>query len=284
MTGRRFLLLLTLLLVPSWQARAAGSTPWVAYYGDKPTPARLAPYRLAVLDPGSNPDLPRIQAQGTVVLGYISLGEAESYRPYFAEAKAAGLFVGENPDWKGSYFIDLRKPAWRSMILDEVAPAILAQGFSGLFLDTLDDAHALEEKDPVRYRGMTAAAAELVTALHQRFPKAILMMNRAFELVPSVARDIDMLLGEGVYADYDGAHKTYAPVPAADYRAQVEALRAARRLNPRLGLFSLDYWNPSDHAGIARIYALERANGFSPYVATLALDRIVPEPLRPRHN
>lgn len=282
MNLRHCVLLAALLLLlpagPAWSAPAASATPWVVYYGDRPTPAKLAPYRLAVLDPGSNPDLARIRALGTVVLGYLSLGEAESYRPYFADAKAAGVLAGENPNWKGSFFVDLRRPAWRSLVLDRLAPQILAQGFSGLFLDTLDDARALEDKDPVRYRGMTAAAAELVKALHQRFPTTPLMMNRAFELVPSVARDITMLLGEGVYADYDAAHKRYAPVAAADYRAQVAALRKARRLNPALTLFSLDYWNPSDRRGIARIYALERANGFNPYVATLALDRIVPQP------
>jgi hypothetical protein len=43
-------------------------------------------------------------------------------------------------------------------------------------------------------------------------------------------------------------------------------------------VFTLDYWNPEDAAGIRRIYRTERANGFHPYVATIKLDRIVREP------
>lgn len=41
---------------------------------------------------------------------------------------------------------------------------------------------------------------------------------------------------------------------------------------------TLDYWNPADTAGLRRIYRAQRANGFLPYVATVELDRLVPEP------
>ncbi|MEG8042050.1 hypothetical protein QP164_04330 [Sphingomonas sp. LR59] len=41
---------------------------------------------------------------------------------------------------------------------------------------------------------------------------------------------------------------------------------------------TLDYWNPADTTQIAALYARESAAGFSPYVATLALDRLMPEP------
>ena len=54
-------------------------------------------------------------------------------------------------------------------------------------------------------------------------------------------------------------------------------LRAARTANPALTLATLDYWDPSDRRGVADLYARERAAGFLPYVATLALDRLLPE-------
>ena len=67
---------------------------------------------------------------------------------------------------------------------------------------------------------------------------------------------------------------------AEDYWFQVDALKAAGALNPRLSLHTLDYWDPADVAGVRAIYDLQRANGFSPYVATVELDRLIPEPRR----
>ena len=61
---------------------------------------------------------------------------------------------------------------------------------------------------------------------------------------------------------------------AGDLAAQ----RAAKARNPALTLTTLDYWDPSAPRQIAGLYARERAAGFRPYVATLALDRLIPEP------
>src|SRR3546814_1977742 len=69
----------------------------------------------------------------------MSLGEMESWRPDFAAVKASGVLLDENPHWPGSYFVDIRNPAWQKRILDTLAPAVWTQGFHGFFLDTLDD-------------------------------------------------------------------------------------------------------------------------------------------------
>jgi hypothetical protein len=67
-------------------------------------------------------------------------------------------------------------------------------------------------------------------------------------------------------------------VPEQDYRYQVDLLQAARKRCPSLRIFTLDYWNPDDRAGLRKIYRVQRANGFEPYVSTIALDRVVLEP------
>jgi hypothetical protein len=159
-----------------------------------------------------------------------------------------------------------------------VAPAVWAQGFHGFFLDTLDDAGHLERLDPVRYKGMTEAAARLVHDLRQRFPTAKIMLNRAFELHAAVARDIDFVLGESIRSVWSAEKNAYVLTPDADYNAYVAKLKDVQRRNAGLTVMTLDYWSPDDHAGIRKIYAAERAAGFLPYVATRALDRIVPEP------
>ena len=54
--------------------------------------------------------------------------------------------------------------------------------------------------------------------------------------------------------------------------------KCSKRRNSKLEIFTLDYWDPADPAGIARIYREQRDNGFEPYVSTVELDRIIPEP------
>ncbi|MFL5518131.1 MAG: hypothetical protein ACJ8DJ_18390, partial [Gemmatimonadales bacterium] len=85
-------------------------------------------------------------------------------------------------------------------------------------------------------------------------------------------------LGESVSSTFDARSKQYKLV-SPDARAwQVERMLKAKQRDPRLRLFALDYWDSEDQQGIARLYAQERADGFTPYVATLDLSRIVPEP------
>jgi len=85
-------------------------------------------------------------------------------------------------------------------------------------------------------------------------------------------------VGESVYTTYDFARKKYQMVDPAGYRHQVHLLQTAMRRRPELRVFTLDYWEPSDAPGIEKIYQEERANGFSPYVSSIDLTRVVPEP------
>lgn len=260
----------------------AGSTlarlRWAAYYSDEAHPEEFHGYGLVVFDSDRHPPLQRFAADGVAVLGYLSLGEIERHRAWFAEARQTGILLGENKNWPGSYYVDPRDPGWQRAVIRQLVPALLAQGFRGVFLDTLDDPVELERRDPERCRGMTAAAIALVKDLRRAFPSITIMMNRGYALLPEVAGLIDIELGESIYGTYDFEHKVYRAVPDAEYREQVQLLKQAKKGNPALRICSLDYWDPADREGIRRIYREERANGFDPYVATVGLDRLMKEP------
>lgn len=256
-------------------------TRWVVYYSDQAAAPEFQKFSLVVVDADHHPPLEPLKRQGKTVLGYISIGEVENNRAHFAAVRGEGILLQENANWKGSYFVDVRDPRWAARVLNQLIPQILRSGFSGVFLDTLDNAAHLERLDPQRNRGMTAAAVELVRSIRRRFPAIKIMMNRGYELLPGVERDIDYVLGESVFTDYDFQKKTYGFVAPGTYREQVNLLKAAQKRQPKLQVFTLDYWNPSDSEGISRIYEEERRNGFSPYVATIELDRIVNEPMPP---
>jgi uncharacterized protein (TIGR01370 family) len=272
--------ILSLVVSVLASAHASAQTRWAAYYGQGAPLHAFEDFNLLVFDSDAHPPLPPLAEQGKVLLGYLSVGEVASYRSYYAAVRAQGVLLQENSNWKGSYFVDVRDSRWARRVLDELVPQILRRGYAGVFLDTLDNAAHLERKNPRAYRGMSAAAAALVTAIRGRYPHLKIMLNRAYDLLPSVDQHIDYALGESVYADYDFKTKRYQFVPRHLYEQQVRFLHAARQRRPQLRVFTLDYWDPADPAGVARIYAEQRKNGFHPYVATVQLDRVVPEPGR----
>jgi len=267
--------------LPQAAKAAPAGVPWVVYYADKEPVKAFEPYRLLVLDSKYHPPLRPLKDRGKTLLGYISLGEVEQHRPWFDRVKGWGILSEENPNWPGSFYVDVRDKRWVKLVVEELVPAILRLGFDGIFLDTLDNPPHLERTDAKRWAGMTEGAARLVRAIRTNWPNIRIMQNRAYEILPDVAGALDYALGESVYAGWDFEAKKPHLQTEDDYRFQVEALQGARRLNPKLDLFSLDYWDPNDAEGIRRIYARQRANGFSPYVSVVELDRIVREPQNP---
>jgi uncharacterized protein (TIGR01370 family) len=248
------------------------------YYSDQAHSEEFRGYDLVVFESDRHPAPGPLSAGGTTVLGYLSLVEVEKHRSWFARVREAGLLAGENPNWPGAWFVDLRDARWRQMVVHQIAPEVLTQGFQGLFLDTLDDAAELERRDPLKFHGMKDAAVLLIREIRRAFPTATLMVNRGYDLLPEIVGNIDIVLGESVYGTYDFASKTYRPVPVAEYRRQVELLTRFKALKPSLRICTLDYWDPADREGIRRAYREERSHGFIPYVATVALDRLMREP------
>lgn len=267
-----------LFVAMSFCAESTEPKRWVVYYSDEAEIGEFAPYSLVVLDSDKHPFLLPFFERGKTVLGYLSLGEVERYRSYFQEVRKEGILLQENKDWKGSYFVDVRDKRWAKRVIEELIPNILHQKFDGLFLDTLDNPEYLENLDPEMYRGMEQAAIDLVKAIRIHYPNIKIMMNRGYGLLPELADTIDMELGESVYADYDFRDGTYKIVNRGDYLKQVVILKRARKTNPHLEVYTLDYWYPNDKEKIKEIYAKERHNGFIPYVATIKLDKIIAEP------
>jgi len=249
---------------------------WAAYYSEAQPPEGFEGFQLLILDSDYHPPLAALTKVHSL-LGYISIGEVEQTRSHFNSAKAQGVLLGENQNWKGSFFVDARNAWWRERV-KILTRQTLKQGFQGVFLDTVDDAEYLEDKDPAAFRGMKDAMAQLILEVRREFPAILIAVNRGYAILPKVASSVDFVLGESVFSDYDFASKSYRRVPQDLYADQVRILKSAKERNPRLTILTLDYWNPKDKAGVTRIYNAERANGFSPYVSTVELNTIVREP------
>lgn len=251
---------------------------WAVYYNDDASYEDFRSYKLVVFDRDYHPNIQPFIAAEKITLGYLSLGEVASYHHYFQEIKDEGILIIENPNWPGSWMVDLRDPRWASRVIEELVPSVLFKHFTGIFLDTIDNAEYLESLDPVKYKGMKNAAVKLVKGIRLNYPHIPIMLNRGLDIAPDVVRDINMLLVESTYSRYDFAAKKYEKVPKAEYEEYHKKVKELQGLNPSLTIYTLDYWDPADTKMIKKIYQFQRARGYNPYVATIDLQKLMAEP------
>jgi polysaccharide biosynthesis protein PelA len=249
---------------------------WLAFYGPTADEAVLTGYDVVVLDAAFQGSISQVAAAGTRVCGYLSLGEIRNADPFFEHLDRVAL-LPENPDWPGTHRVDIRSASWRSLVLDLQIPSLVAQGFTGFMLDTLDTPPYVEVTDPPRFRGMREAAIGLVASIRERWPNMMLIMNRGYALLPDVLGKIDALIAESFLTSPDTRTGGFAWVDPDQVELQLALLKPATRRRPPLPILSLDYWDPDDPLTIAEIYRRERELGHHPYVATRSLDQIVPE-------
>lgn len=247
---------------------------WAAYYDDKIPAEHFKGYELVVFDRVYHPDLSALKGKGDV-LAYVSAGEIHGDAPEFAELNEAGVLLKHNTHWN-SHAVDLRSPRWQNIVLNHVADA-KAQGFSGVMLDTLEIPTQVIR--PIEKYDMQSAAANLIKTIRKQHPDMKIMVNRALEILPMVAKEIDFVLAESVCAQTDLAIGQSNLLPMAEYRKSVDKLQQLKAKAPQLKVYTLDYWNMDDVNGVHSIYRQQRDSGFIPYVSTPDLRKHTPEPL-----
>jgi len=98
-------------------------------------------------------DAIRCGKAGRKVVAYLSIGEAEDYRPYWQSewvssgkrTAAAPVWLGiENPEWKGNYQIKYWNAEWQKLMLAAIDDT-MARGFDGVYLDIIDGFETYEQ-------------------------------------------------------------------------------------------------------------------------------------------
>jgi len=98
-------------------------------------------------------DAIRTGKAGRKVVAYLSIGEAEDYRPYWQSewvsngkrTAAAPVWLGiENPEWKGNYQVKYWNADWQKLVLPAIDDA-MARGFDGVYLDIVDGFQTYEQ-------------------------------------------------------------------------------------------------------------------------------------------
>ena len=259
--------------------------PWAAFYGKASAMGDLdqaaATFHLLDLDadPGAGnftlAQIARLRASGATVISYLNVGACESFRSYWTNTGAAGPLpcgantaaqLGPYAGYPDETWMDLGDPDYQALILNYVAPRLIAQGVDGFFLDNLE----LVEHGPADTNGPCSAACrqgglDLVRKLREKFPQSFIVMQNATGTVTrngvtagmSVPSLLDGIFHEQVYQPYDST-----------VEAELLAWQSLG-LQPRGHAFWIgteDCVGSCTNAAAARAaFDRSRANGFDPY-------------------
>ncbi len=149
------------------------------------------------------------------IIAYLSIGEAENYRPYWKKewnrGKRPPFLLAENPEWKGNFRVRYWNPEWQKIVLAYL-DTILAQGFDGVYLDIVDGYEFFEkgrdnclnpETGRTYRQDMKAFVQAIASHARRKSPHFLVIQQNAQALFEEEAymRSLDGIGAEDVISD-----------------------------------------------------------------------------------
>ncbi len=257
---------LVLLLIGS-HALAEKTTAF--HYGPSPPVDVLRHYDHVVVEPDHWSATDREQLEPPQLMAYVSVGEVRPSRSWFSDLDT-GWLLEENPEW-ASRIVD-PCAEWCAFLMKRRFEPLWRDGYRGFFLDTIDSPLAGVPADSALFEIRKAGLTRIVQQLRARFPKARIVVNRGFELLPQIASSIDGVVAESLYQSWTKAHGYHA-VKREDRAWLLGKLNEARNTFD-VPVTVIDYVSPTNRTLAVETARNIASHGFSPWVATPALDRI----------
>jgi len=221
----------------------------------------------------------RPDGRARILLAYLSIGEAERYRPYWKEewedaAKKPPWLDRENSRWKGNFAVQFWQGDWQRLIFGEAEShldRIVAQGFDGVYLDRADAFFEWRRRHPSAAADMASFIARLARHARAQRPEFLVVMQNAEELVddPTVLDAIDGIAKEDLLY---GVRHTEEPNPPHDVTWSIDLLRKAQAAGRRV--LVVEYLK--DPEKISAAATRIRDEGFVPYFAPRLLNCLNP--------
>jgi cysteinyl-tRNA synthetase, unknown class len=143
--------------------------------------------------PYSRADVERVRRRADgrprLVIAYLSIGEAEEYRPYWrAEWKQnrPAWLLPENCRWPGNYLVKFWMNEWKQIMFagqESYLARIMAAGFDGVYLDRIDAYWDLREQFPQGKADMIKFVQGLATRARQTKPDFLVIAQNAEDLL-----------------------------------------------------------------------------------------------------
>ncbi len=223
-----------------------------------------------------------------IVLAYMSIGEAETYRFYWQESwdadgdgqpdpGAPPWLDVENPDWEGNYKVHYWDPGWQSIVFS-YTDRLLSAGFDGAYLDIIDAYEYYEDQgrdtaaqDMVDFVAAIRAYAQAQDAGFYVFPQNAPRL--AYE-IPAYLGSLDGIGQEDIYYGYDEDDVMTPPTVTLELEGYLDLFTGADKL-----VLTVDYATTPDHVHDA--YTKSQAKGYVPFVTVRDLDQLT---LNPGHE
>ncbi|PIR18119.1 MAG: hypothetical protein COV46_01215 [Deltaproteobacteria bacterium CG11_big_fil_rev_8_21_14_0_20_49_13] len=240
---------------------------WLCYYGTGFKKGVIPRYDLYILSSGEHPALPPLKETGETVVGYLSVGEINKNDRSFANVHKSMLFE-ENPEWKNAFRVNISDAKWHRIIIDDMIPNILAEGFDGIFIDTIDVASYLQREKGVK--DSVDQAKNLVIKIRKKYPNMTIVLNNGLFLLDDVGDSIDALVVEDVFTMYDFKTKKYRLTKKKWSDEKIKLLQdfMERFHKPVL---ALDYYPLSNKRAVQKISNDLKKAGLVPFISEIGL-------------
>jgi len=241
----------------------------IVYYGENISYPMVGIHDYIIVEP-NNIDTARhgFKLYSEKMYAYVSIGEIDIHDPAYKKMDKK-LIAGKNIAWK-SKVLDLTNPKYKEFLFREMIEPQIKKGFKNFFFDTLDSYQLVAKTDKARKKSQKALI-DIIHSFHQRYPHAKLILNRGFEIIESVHKDITAMLFESYYQGLGGKNLAYKSVSDNDREWLDLQLRKVTKYP--VDIICVDYLPLKKMPTEAnKLVAKLKKRGFVPYVATKELN------------
>lgn len=162
-------------------------------------------YDLVILEPRevTKEQVARIRRNGTLVLGYVNLMEADEWNVEVMKQLKPQDFFYENgqkvffPEWD-SYLMDLTSSHYQSVLKKDLKKQVIDKGFDGIFLDTVGDIDNEHAHRKSVLNAQRDAYLEFLQFLRDEYGQIPIIQNWGFDTLKVVSAPlVDGVMWEG---------------------------------------------------------------------------------------
>ncbi len=198
---------------------AARYSPYAVCYA-KVSPDQVQNYELVIVEPDfySVEEIAALQATGTTIIAYVTLGEVDENRWYYPKLAERG-FLGKNENWN-SFYLNLEDQISRNVILNQVLPKIMGKEVDGLFLDTIDAVAPVTNRSHLQ-----PYMVQLIKSIREKYPEEIIIQNAGLFLLEHTEEAVDAFMTESLASDYEFSTGEYKIRDREDFNNRLDYLR-----------------------------------------------------------
>ncbi len=254
------------------------------YKDDKLDEIKNSKYNLFVIDysrDGSGEgefnreEIMSLKASGKIVLAYMSIGEAETYRYYWNPSWKTGnpsWLDAENPEWEGNYKVKYWDSGWQDIILGGNSQTgylnkIMDAGFDGVYMDIIDGFEYYQDK------GISDADRRMVEFV-KKISKTAKQKNPSFLIFPqngdALAQYPDYLDAVDGIGVEDTWYNEDVPNDQSYIQQRLDNLLKFKKAGKLV--LTIDYVSKKENTD--DYYSKSRLMGFVPYATTRALNTL----------